>query len=99
MPASIGGAMTAADSIRAALAHIPAHDRDLWVRMGMAVKAELGEDGFGVWEEWSEQDESFRAADARIVWKSLDANGKVTAGTLFHEAQKHGFKINGEIRS
>jgi hypothetical protein len=33
-------------AIEAALSYIPANDRDTWLRMGMAVKPELGEDGF-----------------------------------------------------
>ncbi len=31
--------------VEAALSYIPAHDRDLWVRMGIAVKSELGVNG------------------------------------------------------
>jgi putative DNA primase/helicase len=30
------------------------------------------------------------------VWKSIRANGRITTGTLYHEAQKRGFKLNGE---
>ena len=33
------------DEIRAALSHIGADDRDMWIRMGEAVKDEIGEDG------------------------------------------------------
>ena len=51
--------MTPYESIRAALAYVPAHDRETWYRMAMAVKSELGEDGFDVWSEWSAQDESY----------------------------------------
>ena len=54
----------------------------------MAVKSELGEAGFEVWDEWSQQADSYNAKDARDVWKSIRANGKVTGGTLFHEARR-----------
>jgi len=64
-----GAAMNTHDSIRSALAHVPAHDRDTWLRMGMAVKSELGDGGFDLWDEWSQQDASYRAADARAVWR------------------------------
>src|SRR5450631_1486232 len=84
--------------IRVALAHIPATDRDVWLRMGMAVKSELGEDGFDVWDEWSQRDDSYNTRDARAVWRSIDPNGKVTAGTLFHEAKRYGFSPNGAHR-
>ena len=33
------------DETRAALSHIGADDRDMWIRMGEAVKDEIGEDG------------------------------------------------------
>jgi putative DNA primase/helicase len=41
------------DRIRETLSFIPADcDRDLWVRMGMAIKSELGEAGFDPWDAW-----------------------------------------------
>ncbi|WP_244101400.1 PriCT-2 domain-containing protein, partial [Burkholderia ambifaria] len=36
--------------MRAALSHVPADDRDTWVQMGMAIKAEFGEAGFDFWD-------------------------------------------------
>ena len=80
---------------RDALKFIPASDRETWVKIGMAVKAELGDTGFDVWEAWSQQDESFDAKAAKDVWKSIRGNGKVTAGTLFHEAKAHGWRDDG----
>jgi len=82
------------ERIRDALRFVPASDRDTWVKMGMAVKSELGDAGFDVWEEWSLQDDSFDPKVARDVWKSIRRHGKVTAGTLFHEAKAHGWCDN-----
>ena len=73
-----------------ALQYIPSRDRDTWVRIGMAIKSEMGDAGRGIWEDWSRQDESYNDRDAAAVWKSLRGNG-VTAGTLFHEAKAHGW--------
>ena len=84
-----------AERIREALHFISPSDRDTWVKMGMAVKSELGEDGFDVWETWSQQDESFEARAARDVWKGIRSNGKVTIGTLIHEAKANGWADNG----
>lgn len=81
--------------IREALQFIPASDRDTWVKMGMAVKSELGDSGFDLWEGWSQQADTFNAKDARDVWKSIRVNGKVTAGTLFHEAKANGWRDDG----
>jgi putative DNA primase/helicase len=89
----------ARDSIRAALAFIPAHDRDLWVRMGMAIKSALGEDGFGLWSQWSQQDDSYNERDARNTWRSLKGNGQITIATLYRAAQQRGFRFNGQERS
>jgi putative DNA primase/helicase len=87
--------MSDIDRIRAALSFIPASDRDTWVRMGMAIKSELGEAGFDLWESWGQGDESYDAKAARDVWKSLRANGRIGIGTLFHEAQARGWRDDG----
>jgi putative DNA primase/helicase len=87
--------MTDTERIRNALSCIPATDRDTWLRMGMAVKSEIGDAGFDLWDAWSQQANSYDASDARDVWRSIHANGKVTAGTLFHEAKKNGWSDNG----
>ena len=63
------------ERIREALHFVPASDRETWVRMGMAIKSELGDAGFDLWEAWSQQDESFDAKAARDVWKSIRGNG------------------------
>ena len=83
------------DRIREALHFIPASDRDQWVRIGMAIKSELGENGFELWEPWSQQDASFDPKAARDVWKSIRAGGKVTIGTLFHDAKQRGWRDDG----
>ena len=83
------------ERIRDALQFIPANDRATWVKMGQAVKSALGDDGFDVWESWSQQDESFEVKAARNVWKSIRSNGKTTIGTLFFEAKANGWVDNG----
>jgi len=55
--------------IRAALNAIPADDRDLWLRIGMAVKAGLGDEGFALWDAWSRQSPRYDEADARRTWR------------------------------
>ena len=80
------------ERIREAIQFIDQSDRETWCRMGMAIKSELGDNGFEVWESWSLQAESFNAKDARDVWKSIRAGGKVTIGTLFYEAKANGWR-------
>ncbi|WP_051304959.1 DUF927 domain-containing protein [Chitinilyticum litopenaei] len=83
---------TPSQEIAAALAHIPAHDRDTWVCMAMAVKSELGEAGFDLWNDWSQSGDSYDPKAARVVWKSIKAGGRVTIASLFHEAFQAGWQ-------
>lgn len=80
------------ESIRAALAHIPADDRELWLRIGMALQSEFpGDEGLALFDEWSQRGDSYDARAVRDTWRSFKP-GKVTIGTLLHEAKARGFK-------
>ena len=79
------------DEIRAALSHIGADDRDMWIRMGAAVKDEMGEDGFHLWDEWSQTGGSYNARDAKAAWKSFKP-GHISIGTLFYHARQNGWR-------
>ena len=83
------------DRVREALHFIHASDRETWVKMAMAVKSEVGDAGFDVWDEWSQQDDSYKERNALDVWKSVSENGRVTAGTLFYEARSYGWRDDG----
>lgn len=82
----------------AALSFIPSHDRETWVRMGMAIKSEFGEDAFEAWDSWSQGADSYNERSARAVWRSINAAGKISIGSLFHEAAANGWRDNGEHR-
>ena len=77
--------------IESALGFIGADDRETWVMCAMAIKAELGPDGFELWDAWSSQSESYNARDALAVWRSC-RGGAVTIGSLFHEAKANGWR-------
>ncbi|TXG97381.1 MAG: DUF3987 domain-containing protein [Rhodocyclaceae bacterium] len=83
------------DRIREALQFIDPTDRETWLRMAMAIKSEHADTGFDLWESWSQQAKSFNGKDARDVWKSIRAGGKVTIGTLFYEAKANGWRDDG----
>ena len=82
--------MTNVNEIEAALRHLDSQDRDQWVRMGAAIKTELGDDGFNVWDAWSQGSDNYKKNDAKSVWKSIKA-GKINIGTLFYEARRNGY--------
>lgn len=78
-------------AIQEALTFVPADDRDLWLRIGMAVKSELGDDGFDIFNTWSTGAAAYDAKDAKAVWKSFKPSGPITIATLVAEAKQRGF--------
>ena len=79
------------DNIRNALTYIDPHDREMWLRIGSAMKDELGEDGFEMWDNWTRQSSNYKEADAKSVWKSLK-QGHIHIGTLFYHARENGYR-------
>ena len=78
--------------IHSALSFVPADRRDIWLKMGMAIKSELGDPGFGIWDDWSQQADSYKPNDARDVWRGIKPGGGVKIGTMFHEAKVNGWQ-------
>ncbi len=75
--------------LRSALASLRADDRDLWVRMGLALKT-LGDAGRALWIEWSQTSDKYNPADAARVWTSFKPSG-TGHPAVFAEAQRHGW--------
>jgi hypothetical protein len=61
--------------------------RDSWVEIGMAVHAALGEEGFALWDTWSQRSEKYSPRAALSTWKSFRKSG-IGAGTLFGAADE-----------
>lgn len=87
-PGSIAGALAVRD-LRSALAFMRSDDRDLWVRMGHALKT-LGEAGRGLWLEWSQTSDKYDAADAAATWDSFKPT-HTGYQAVFAEAQRQGW--------
>jgi putative DNA primase/helicase len=80
------------ETLNAALAHIPPGcDYHSWVQIGMALKAELGDAGFELWDRWSAASPKYDARQMAAKWRSFSGRG-ITAGTLFHIARQHGWR-------
>jgi putative DNA primase/helicase len=83
------------DTIRAALDCVPPDlTRDEWAQVAMALKSELGDSGFDLFDAWSARGEKYQASEAKSTWRSVKAGGPVTIGSLFHLAKSHGFKFD-----
>ena len=79
------------DTARRALSCLDASDTALWVKCGMALKSEYGEEGFSLWDEWSATAANYDAKACKTRWKSIRAGGRVGIGSLIHEAKQRGF--------
>ncbi len=82
--------------IRAALDHINADDRDIWLQCGMALKDEMGEAGRPIWDAWSQRSNKFNGRDQEKTWRSLRRHG-IGIGTLFHHAKQAGWEPRPSI--
>ena len=85
-------ASTDIDLIEKALFFIPADDRDIWLKVGMALKSELCEAGFDLWDKWSQSANNYNKNDGIATWNSIEALGGINIGTLFYLAQGYGYK-------
>jgi len=80
--------------IEAALFSIsPDLDREQWWKVAAALKSELGDAGFDLFDRWSQGGGSYSATDARDTWKSTKASGGITVNSLFSIAKDHGFDL------
>ncbi|MBK7591932.1 MAG: PriCT-2 domain-containing protein [Betaproteobacteria bacterium] len=69
---------------------LPAEDRDLWLRIGMA-SGRAWAVGLNLQDDWSRSSARYRDTDARDVWRSICPDGGISLATLFFEAAKHGY--------
>lgn len=81
-----------ATDIEAALSFIPNDDREVWLKVGMALKTSDFENAYEIWCSWSNTSEKYDPANQLATWKSLDRHGEVKLGTIYYYAGKHGYK-------
>lgn len=64
-----------------------------WIEIGMAIQAELGEGGLGVWDYWSAKGSKYPGRrEIETHWKSFKTGGGITGATLFKRAKDAGWK-------
>lgn len=79
--------------IESALAHIsPDLGYDEWIRIGMAIHAELGDGAMSVWDHWSSRGASYKGGkDIESHWRSFKP-GSITGASLFKMAMDNGWR-------
>lgn len=71
-----------------------AEDREVWVSVGMALKAEFGDAAWSAWEQWSQQADNYSAPACRSSWRGFKSRaGGYTIGTLIKLATQGGYKF------
>ncbi len=75
--------------LRSALMFMRSDDRELWIRMGHALKP-LGDIGRGLWLEWSSTSDKFEQSDAAKTWDTFKPS-KTDHRAVFAEAQRRGW--------
>lgn len=70
-----------------------ADDYDTWLTAGQALHF-VDETLVDEWDEWSKQSEKYKEGACHEKWRSFDKGGGLTVGSLYKEAQKHGFQFS-----
>lgn len=59
-----------------------------WVSTGMALKNDLGDAGFVLWDEWSKQSTKYKGSAMSEKWESFQASS-VTVASIFYNAKAY----------
>jgi len=83
--------------ITSALQVIPADEREIWLRVGMALHwTTWGDRARALWDEWSKRSQKFENSEQEKAWNSFGRVGYAgpvaTLGTLFHLAKQYGWE-------
>jgi hypothetical protein len=80
---------TTIQHLRSALTHLRSDDRELWIKIGMALKG-LGDLGRGLWLNWSMSSDKYEAHNAAKTWDSFLPT-KLDYRFVFAESQRQGW--------
>lgn len=89
------------ERIRAALAVIPSDDEYLWWEIGSALQQALGDDGWDLYDEWSQKSEKYEegGAECRKKWEHCGDSTEFTEATIFHYATEYGPAIHRQPKA
>ena len=84
--------------VKRALWHLPesdAEDYEKWILAGQILHS-IDDALLEEWDKWSQQASNYKPGECQRKWRTFTKDGGRGAGTLFHEASKHGFKHSQE---
>lgn len=74
------------------LTYIPADDYEVWIRVGMILKGEFGDNAYDLWNHWSSQSESYDPEIMFNKWASFNGSG-LTMASLVAMGKDYGYEI------
>ncbi|MBW8617098.1 MAG: PriCT-2 domain-containing protein [Hyphomicrobiales bacterium] len=80
--------------VKEALSYIPNTDLDYqsWFQMGASIHSGLGDQGFEIFDPWSQQSAKYDSRTTAKMWQHLKSEGAITIGTLFWLAHQNGWR-------
>ena len=78
-----------------ALSYVDASDRPTWIKMGGALKTAFGEQGFNLFDNWSQSASNYHEKSVKSAWKSIKPD-IINIGTLYFTAKQNGFVLNSD---
>ena len=77
-----------------------ADDRETWLAVGMALKAEFGNDAYEAWDRWSSAAANYDGKAVRACWRGFRAasGGGYGIGTVVKFAKDGGYKPTAEAK-
>lgn len=80
------------------LSYVPNNgiEYDDWLKVGMAIKDELGDGGFSLWDSWSSQSSKYDPVVMKSKWESFKGQG-VGFGSVVLMAQRNGMPKGSHI--
>lgn len=78
------------EELRSALAIIPADDYFEWISIGQAL-SELGDDGFALWDEWSQRSDKYDGEAVQAKWGTFSGD-RTGFASVFAKAQRLGWE-------
>jgi hypothetical protein len=78
--------------LSSALDHIPADDREVWLKVGMALHGSDHSNTREMWDHWSKSSTKFEPDSQNKTWNSFSANVKgISIRTIFRLAEEYGW--------
>ena len=93
-PTSRSNAAITTDDAIQYLKLIEPNDREIWIKVAMALKSLFGDAGLGLFLPWSAQSNKYDEEEATRQWQSISAKGGVTGDTLRYLARQGGGASN-----